>query len=420
MVSISHAQLAAWVDENRDLLVDTCSTLIQCPSETPPSDTRAIANAVSEILRSTDGVEVTKHTLEDPVANVVARVSGCRQGPRLVFNGHLDTFPAGDHSAWTHGPFSAVSEEGRIYGRGATDMKGGIACSMLAMILLARCRDQWSGEAVLTVAGDEEAMGPRGAQFLLETVPGTEGDAMISGDAGAPQIVRFGEKGFVWVKFEAKGVASHGAHVHNGKNAADLLINCLAEVRQSMEDIPVRTPEVVADSISHASERSEAASGQGETQVLQSITMNLGEIHSGYSPNLVPAKANAACDFRLPIGVSVSMVEEAIENAVNKFDGVSYSVTGRFEPSWSDPSSKIFRLITHHVHQVSKVEPALNIRVGASDSRLYRARKVPTVVCGLTPHNLGAPDEYVEIDEMIDVAKIHLLTAFDFLSGEPS
>lgn len=409
-------KLISLVEENEPLLVEICSELVRKPSETPPSDTRLIARSVIEFLQEVPGLEVTEHIKEDPVASVVARVRGAGPGPRLVFNGHLDTFPAGDESLWNHGPFSASVQDGRLYGRGAADMKGGIACSVLALILMASCRDRWGGEVVLTVAGDEEAMGPRGTAHLLDTVPDTGGDAMISGDAGSPQVLRFGEKGFLWVDFQAVGISSHGAHIHMGKNAVELLVEGLTEVRQSLENLSVSAPEAVTAAISKASSRSESVSGRGETEVLQSITMNLGMINGGTSPNLVPAAASASCDIRLPIGVGTSAVEQTISRVIEKYDGLSYEVFRRFEPSWSDINHEIFQLTSDYVYRVLGVDPAFNVRVGASDSRLYRDRGIPTVVCGLTPHNLGATDEYIEIAEMVKVAKIHLLTAFDYLS----
>jgi Acetylornithine deacetylase/Succinyl-diaminopimelate desuccinylase and related deacylases len=82
-------------------------------------------------------------------------------------------------------------------------MKGGIACSLLAAMLLAEHRDAWSGEIVLTLAGDEENMGSLGTGYMMEHIPHARGDANICGDVGSPRIVRFGEKGLMWVEVEA-------------------------------------------------------------------------------------------------------------------------------------------------------------------------------------------------------------------------
>ncbi len=102
-------------------------------------------------------------------------------------------------------------------------MKGGLACSILAAALLAEHAEAWNGEVVLTLAGDEENMGSLGTGYLLKTIPEARGDANICGDVGSPMVVRFGEKGLLWLDVEAKGAAAHGAHVHKGINAIDRL-----------------------------------------------------------------------------------------------------------------------------------------------------------------------------------------------------
>ena len=104
-------------------------------------------------------------------------------------------------------PLGGVLKDGKLYGRGVCDMKGGIACSLLAATLLAEHRDAWAGEIVLTLAGDEENMGSLGTGYMLEHVPHAAGDANICGDVGSPRVVRFGEKGLMWVEVEATGCA---------------------------------------------------------------------------------------------------------------------------------------------------------------------------------------------------------------------
>jgi succinyl-diaminopimelate desuccinylase len=405
------------IHEKQVFLVELCSRLVQIPSETPPSDTRAIAQAAAEVFRQIDGAEVTLHTMEDPVTNVVARLKGNGPGKRLVFNGHLDTFPVGDRSAWTVDPFAAIQKDGRLYGRGVSDMKGGIACSMLAFMLMAEHRDAWSGEIVITLAGDEESMGVRGTKYLLDTVPHATGDAMICGDVGSPKVVRFGEKGLLWLELTAVGKSAHGAHVHKGVNAIDRLVEGIFELNKHLKHLPIDAPEMISNAILQAHEGSETYLEQGETDVLQSVTVNFGVIEGGISPNLVPARASAKGDIRLPAGITIAQVEQKIKEIVASIEGLSYNIFRQYEPNWSDVNHEIFSLLAANSRQVMGQSPVVTMRVGASDARLYRLIKnVPAVNCGLTPYNLGGPDEYIDIHELINVAKIHTLTAFDFLA----
>ncbi len=115
---------------------------------------------------------------------------------------------------------------------------------------------------MLTLAGDEENMGSLGTGYLLETVPEARGDANICGDVGSPMVVRFGEKGLLWLEVEAKGAAAHGAHVHKGINAIDRLRTALDRVKD-LERLPIAMPAAVKDAIAAAAPISEPLSGAG-------------------------------------------------------------------------------------------------------------------------------------------------------------
>ena len=140
-----------------------CATLVTIPSENPPGDTQALAAHVESFLASIPGMQVKRVIGRAPAVNLIARLAGAKPGRRLLFNGHLDTFPAGDAAAWNGSPFSARVEKGRLYGRGACDMKAGLAAAMMTAKLLAEERASLTGELVLTFVSDEEtgALGAR-------------------------------------------------------------------------------------------------------------------------------------------------------------------------------------------------------------------------------------------------------------------
>lgn len=405
------------VNNNKALLVDLTSRLVQIPSESPESDTRQMVKEIADFLEQIDGVEISFHTLEEPITNIVARIKGKNPGKRLILNGHLDTYPAGNESLWTHHPFSGHEENGRMYGRGVSDMKGGIASYLVTFMIMAEMRDSWSGELVITLAGDEETMGVKGTKYLLDTVPHASGDAMISGDAGAAKVLRFGEKGLMWIELNAIGKASHGAHVHKGENAIDRLVEGIDRMNKELVSLKVNAPKEVTQAIKESSEISERYSGEGETEVLQQVTVNFGTIEGGVSPNLIPAKASAQGDIRVPVGVSMSEVEQKIKEITESVEGLSYHIFRQYEPNRSDINHEIFVFTADNVEYITGEKPVNTMRVGASDARHYRISKnIPSVNCGLNPYNLGGPDEYIEIEELTDLAKIHTLTAFDYLS----
>lgn len=410
------AVLMQKVEAAHDRLVATTQRLVAVASPNPPSDTAEIAAVAEALLREIPGIEIEAIEPEPRVRSLIARLSSGRPGRRLIFNGHLDTFPVLETLPWTVPPLGGVLKDGKLYGRGVSDMKGGIACSLLAASLLADHRDTWRGEIVLTLAADEENMGSLGTGYMMEHVPQARGDANICGDVGSPKIVRFGEKGLMWVEVEAAGEPAHGAHVHRGVNAIDRLRAALDRIKD-LENVPFQAPAVVAEAITKASGISEALSGRGESQTLQRVTVNLGTIEGGTSPNLVPTHAIARADIRLPVGITTDILAARLDEWLAPLEGVSWRAIRRFEPSFTPPDHELIRRTASVAAEVLGSPPAVNMRVGGSDSRWYRKYGVPTVVLGLTPFNMGGADEYVMVDELVAVAKIHTLVAFDFLSA---
>ncbi len=408
------ATLEAEVEAQRAFLIETTQKLVAVASPNPPGDVTAVAEMASSLLQTIEGVRIARYETAPGIVNLVAVIPGAGPGRRLIFNGHLDTFPVGE-GHWTVPPLGGILKDGRIYGRGVSDMKAGIAATLTAARILARLRDRWRGELVVTLAGDEENMGSLGSRWLLEHVPEAKGDAMLCGDVGSPMVVRFGEKGLCWVELEAEGYPAHGAHVHKGHNAIDRLRRALDGLKR-LESLPVEAPAVVTSAIATARSVSEELSGEGEAETLQRVTVNIGTIEGGISPNLVPAQARAAADIRLPVGVSLEAIEAALHRELDACEGVTWRIMRAYPPSFTSPDHEIVRRTVAAATKVFGKAPVANMRVGASDARLYRMFGVPSVVFGCTPFNMGAPDEYILVDELIAVAKVHTLAAFGFLS----
>jgi succinyl-diaminopimelate desuccinylase len=403
--------------ESSHRLVELTRALVAIPSAYPPGDTRSIAKFISDQF-SGYPVEVKRYKTLPHVTNLVVRLRGGRPGRRLVFNGHLDTFPLVNREAWSTSPEGEV-RDGRLYGLGVSDMKGGIAAIIFAMQQLAAVRETLKGEVVATFVGDEETMGSEGTGYLLDHVKEASGDAMICADAGSPNVLRFGEKGMIWLKLDATGRSAHAAHVHRGVSAIDRLLAVMLQLK-SLQDSRVDAPIEVLEAIGTASDVSERLSGIGESDVLRKVTVSFGTLKGGKLPNLIADRAAATADIRLPVGVSVATIEAEIERIVAHHEGVSVDITRRYEPNWTAPHHEIVRCVRKNCLAKLHEDVVVNMRVGASDARHYRMRGVPTVVCGLTSYNMGSADEHIHLRELKLLGEIFTLTAFDYLqeSGE--
>ena len=137
------------------------------------------------------------------------------------------------------------------------------------------------------------------------------------------------------------------------------------------------------------------------------------------SPNLIPSEASAKCDLRLPVGVSVADVEAHLRQHLDPMEGISWTSLQRYEPTWTSPSDKIVQSALKASKEVigpTGLESVVNMRVGGSDTRIFRLAGIPSVVVGCTPFGMGAENEYVLVEELEQVAKIQALTAAGFLA----
>jgi succinyl-diaminopimelate desuccinylase len=284
VTALSDAELIARARARQPALIAATQALVRLDTQTPPSDTSAAADFAAGMLAGLPDVDVAIHVSTPPVTNLVARLKGGLPGPRLVLNGHLDTYPIGE-GVWTHPPLGGVVEGGRLYGRGSADMKGACVTLIETVRLFADCARPFPGEIVLALAGDEERMGELGTQWLIDHVPEVRGDGVIVADVGGPHVVRLGEKGMIWLDLRCAGRQAHGAHVHAGDNAADRLMDALTALRALADLTPEPDPQAAALIAAAASEQD--ADGSEARAVMGRVTVNLGRIAAGASSNLV-------------------------------------------------------------------------------------------------------------------------------------
>jgi acetylornithine deacetylase/succinyl-diaminopimelate desuccinylase-like protein len=405
---LARRQLEESLQQSRESLLGLCQALARNDSQNPPGDTRAMVATCRAMLDGVAGIAVEEQVSQSPKVNLIARMACRKGGRRLVMNGHLDTGPVPEPAQWTVPPFGGVIKDNRVYGRGIADMKAGIAADVLAMRALSAFRDDLQGELVLMLVADEGTGGTHGTQYVLTRRPELSGDAMLSGDVGSPYVLLIGEKGFVWVEIEAQGKPAPGAQPHLGENAIVRLMDALRAVH-NMAKHPVSVPESMTGRT--------IVSQTDETAALTAITVNLGMIEGGIRINNVPSRSTAKVDIRMPPGSSVDHMRTLLHQAIDGLPGIRWREIDCAEPNWTSPEESIAVLATRNAEAVLGQKIGMSIRPGFSDGRFFRAKNVPTVVYGITPHNGNAPDEHVIIDELEAVFKVHALTAFDYLAS---
>jgi succinyl-diaminopimelate desuccinylase len=405
------------VEARQDEWVGLLTDLVRRPSPNPPGDTREAAALVAGHLeRRGHRAEVIAG--QPTMPNVLATLDN-GAGRHLILNGHLDTFPVGHDARWTRDPFGGEVADGRIFGRGVSDMKAGVTASIAAFCLLAERRAAWTGRVTLAAVADEETMGPWGANYLVDRHPRLRGDAVLIGEPSTPRTVRFGERGMVWVRLVASGQSAHGAYPHAGSNAIFPVAAALQALRE-LEAAPWAVPREVTTRIDEAREATDALLGAGASDTLASVTVNAGLVRGGTKINLVADHCEAEVDIRLPPGASTGEVLRHVGRIVRRHAGMRYEVLHLSEPNWTSPDLPFMQIVGQAVTRVRGEAPFFNISSPGTDSRVFRRVGIPVAVFGPTPYGMGAADEHVTVADFLDTVRVHALSGLEFLRPDRS
>lgn len=407
----SKAALLDELRQRRQELYELCASLIRIPSENPPGDTTALVAFIVEYLRAR-GFKPDIHEPNRGMPNVVATLG--TRGPNLVLSGHLDEFPAGD--GWTVPPFAGTLADGRIVGRGAGDMKAGLAVALLVATLLKERDVELAGRITLAFASDEETGGRWGTEWLLANVPEARGDACLIGESSGTWAIGIGEKGVLWLRLSASGVSGHSAY-GQGESAVSKILESVDAIA-AFTGARARTRQEIVDVMRRQRPAVEKRWGPGTGRMADRLTMNLGTIRGGGQVNLIPSRCEAEVDLRLPPGMSTRALEAKIRTRLKAMrSGVEVTVMNRCDPYVTSPRHALITSLIANGRAVLGTAPAPVLRLGYTDGRFFRREGIPTAVYGPRVHRMGGPDEYVEQEEVLQVALVHLGAVLDYLGA---
>jgi len=402
------------VEADREMLVAFLRGFLRARSPNPPGDTREATRYITDYL---DEKRITYDVVgPDPEKpNIVSSFKSQVEGKRLILNGHIDVFPVGTGEGWSQDPWGGELVDGKVYGRGACDMKAGTTASIYTYIVLHELRDQLKGSVTLTAVSDEETGGRLGAGWLIENVPETLGDCCINGEPSSPYTIRFGEKGILWLKIIVKSPGGHGAYPHLSVNPIKVASKVITEL-ETLNDIPVPYPDNLRKAIDQGREAAEKALGEGGAEVMSRLSVNIGTIEGGLKVNVIPRECSFEVDLRLPPGLSKEDVMPSVEKIVSKYPGASVEVMRYDGPLWSLPDSEMASIMRGNSRLLG-IDPVPIVSLGGSDLKFWRSKGIPSYYYGPMNHGMGTIDEYVEVEEFIHIVKVHLLSAYEYLTN---
>ena len=326
------------------------------------------------------------------ITNSVYTRIGEKEGV-LAFAGHTDVVPTGAVEDWLHAPFDAVVEDGVLYGRGAQDMKGGIACWMAAIMQLCAAYEPLPTLQLL-ITSDEEGESVDGTVRIVEHLQAENRlpDAVIVGEPSCSMkvgdTIRRGRRGVVQVRMVFHGKQGHSAYPEDALNAIHQAVAPLAAITNI--------------------DWGEAADGFPAT-TCQITNFNAG---TGAS-NVIPGKAEAFLDIRYNPNHAFEEIKARIEKACA---GVDVSLDfDHVATAFSTPNGKFLDRVCHAIQEVTGIQPARDTGGGTSDGRFLAAVGVPVVELGLTNDTIHQVNERVYTHELETLTNIYtkIITTFE-------
>lgn len=396
------------IDEGE--LIGLTRDLVRIPSVVRPGRPEATEAAVAAHVESwmrAQGFEVEVQEVAPGRPNVLGSIGDRSTGPTLMLEGHTDVVTEGDAGLWSRSPFGGDLVDGRIYGRGSADMKGGLAAAMAATAALKRSGVDLGGRLVVGALVDEEG-DMLGARHLCTTALGRELSAAIICEPEQNELC-LEQRGVVWARVTLRGRMAHGAMPEAGVNPITALGALLREapgLERRLRRLCGRSPYLRPPTVTP--------------------TVALAPVQGVPQSNVIPSMAQATLDVRLTPGPDADAVAKEIDATCQRVmeacPGATVewqAVNGFRMATRVERTEPLVQAMMRGVRQATGRAPKFGGVPGSTDGTILHATLgIPIVTCGpgnrLIPHQV---DEYVEVAALVDAAKIYVASVLNFLKA---
>ena len=378
--------------------LDVLRALLRCPSVTPAEG--GALDVVQGFLEPA-GFAVHRVTFSEPgtpdVENLYARIGS--GGPHLAFAGHTDVVPPGDASSWRHPPFSGTVADGAVWGRGACDMKGGVAAAVAATLGHVAEHGAARGSVSFLITGDEEGPAVNGTAKLLDWARdrGIRFDACLLGEPTNPsrmgEMIKIGRRGSLTGEITVEGRQGHVAYPHLADNPIPRLMRALAALTAGPLD---------------------AGTVHFDPSNLEVVAVDTGNP----SANVIPAACRARFNVRFNDSWTPGALSDEIRRRVAAAGIGAHQIA--FAPcnalSFLTEASAFTRTVAEAVEAETGLKPILSTTGGTSDAR-FIVRDCPVVEFGLVGQTMHRVDERVSVDDLTVLQRIYGRVIESFLKS---
>jgi succinyl-diaminopimelate desuccinylase len=395
------------LESARDEIIDFAAELVRIPTVNPPGEHyRDCAEAIGKKLQEF-GFDVEyhaaegrpEHTARHPRINVVGLRRGSEPHPLVHLNGHMDVVPPGE--GWTIDPFAGMVRDGRLYGRGSSDMKAGIAAAVFAAEAIRRAGVSLRGSIEISATVDEESGGYAGVRWLAEKgrIASSRTDYVIIPEPFGVDRICIGHRGVYWFKVTAHGRMAHGSMPFLGVNAIEQMAPLLEAIRTEL-----------APALAKRTARMPVVPPEARKASINVNAIQGGQAGTDCQTPCVPDRCEVIFDRRFLIEEDFDDVKreisELLERVVSQAPERNYKLEDLmvFQPARTPEDSPVTAALTTAIHSVTGQEPHIVASPGTYDQKHFaRAAGVEHCVA-YGPGILELahqPDEYCEVADVI-------------------
>jgi len=389
----------------RERLAASTLDLLAFDTQNPPGETAELLAWLEGVILEW-GVDTEWIETVDGKPNLVATIPGDSEWT-LLYEGHVDTVPY-EAEAWSYDPLGE-REGDRIYGRGATDMKGAVAAMVETLRRFATADKRPPITLQFAFVSDEETGGEDGIERVL-AADAISADAAVVGETTATDdrySVAIADKGRLWLTLEATGQAAHGSRPMCGTNAVDRLYKVISVCREAITtgqlDYPEPVEQIVDETISYYNTCSEETP-LASKDLFRYPTVNLGRLEGGSTVNSVPQTATAQVDVRVTPGASTHAVFERINACISTKPDISIAATSIQEGTYSDPDHPFVETVIEAGGAVGDQRMFRQCATGGGDVKKLREIGIPAVEAAVGSETAHQADEYISVDALAATA----------------
>jgi len=441
------------IEKNKEEYINFLRELVQTESYNPPGNEKNVALKIENFLKDS-GIKTEIFPFGNNRANLIAYLNDNFKGKNLLYNGHMDVVPPGNEEEWKNPPLSAYIKRNKyIYGRGTSDMKGGLAAMIIALKILKKVSSNYSGNLILNAVADEETGGKLGTKWCLDNkLKDIKFDfAIISETSGLdplPKAIILGEKGRFLVKIVTHGIATHSGWPFMGKNAILMMSEIISELDKIDKYVTHVEPPMPLEKIKTLVSRafpneeifekvfSEQPLLNNVLTSLMQFTKSMNIINGGIKDNIVPDRCEAIIDFRLLPNQDPNDIIKALRKLI--VDDIGYPLKeslgknmedvyvdleilqqseGSYWNTWEESST--LKQLQNTIDEVYGKKSFFVLMPQSADSNYLRNSGYcpQTVIFGPGKgSSVHAANEFIEIEDYLKAIKVFTLFAYHFLT----